>query len=54
MILMVIGNPFANKMAFEAYKAYINYDDCLKESLALLLPAESFIDRSVTPERAKK
>lgn len=45
MILMVIGNPFANTMAFEAYKAYSIGK--FKTLLALLLPAESFLDRPV-------
>jgi len=41
-------------LAFEADKAYNDNNDSLKTLLALLLPAESFIDRAVPPERAKK
>lgn len=41
-------------LAFEADKAYNDNNDSLKALLASLLSAESFIDRTVPPERAKK
>jgi hypothetical protein len=41
-------------LAFEANKAYSDSNGSLKALLASLLSSESFIDRAVPPERAKK
>jgi hypothetical protein len=41
-------------LAFEADKGYTDNNDSLKALLASLLSAESFLDRAVPPERAKK